>query len=283
MVVFHTINELQKGIRELNKSNGSIGFVPTMGALHKGHASLIEKCGEENDIIICSIFVNPTQFNDKTDLEKYPRTPEKDIELLKSAGCDILFMPSAEEIYPKNETANEPWKAIDFGMLDKVMEGKHRPGHFTGVAQVVYRLFEIAKPHKAYFGQKDFQQLAIIKHMTTALHLSIEIVPCEIIREKDGLAMSSRNVRLTEEERKIAPKIYELLCKAKEQSKTNSYAEVKEIITKEFNAIAAFGLEYFEIADTKTLLPLTEKTNAAIACVALKLDNVRLIDNIFLN
>lgn len=282
MVVFHTINELQKGIRELNKLNGSVGFVPTMGALHKGHASLIERCAKENDITICSIFVNPTQFNDKTDLEKYPRTPEKDIALLQNAGCDILFMPSADEIYPKNETANEPWKAIDFGMLDKVMEGEHRPGHFTGVAQVVYRLFDIVKPHRAYFGQKDFQQLAIIKHMTNALQLPIEIMPCDIIREQDGLAMSSRNVRLTAEERKIAPKIYELLCKAKDLSKTYSYTEVKEIITKDFNAIAAFGLEYFEIADTKTLLPITEKTNTAIASVALKLGNVRLIDNVMI-
>jgi pantoate--beta-alanine ligase len=194
-----TIAQLQEIILNHKKSGKTIGFVPTMGALHAGHISLIEKARAENNIVVCSIFVNPTQFNDPNDLIKYPRTPELDKQLLINAGCDILFSPAVDEMYPVKDE-----RVFDFGGLDKVMEGAHRPGHFNGVAQIVSKLFNAVKPDKAYFGKKDFQQLAIIKYITKQLNLPIQIIPCETMREPDGLAMSSRNIRLNSEERKQA-------------------------------------------------------------------------------
>jgi pantoate--beta-alanine ligase len=288
------VQELQDQLNIALKEHKSIGFVPTMGALHQGHLELVKRSKKENDITVCSIFVNPTQFNDPKDLEKYPRTLESDSELLKSVDCDIVFAPAVKEMYSEAELElkfrkieDKSWtkgKEVDFGQLDKVMEGAHRPGHFNGVAQVVSKLFRIVKPNRAYFGQKDFQQLAIIRSMTEQLGLPLEIIACPIVRETDGLAMSSRNTRLNPEERKIAPLISQTLFKVKEKLATHSFAELKEFAEKEIAKEPLMQLEYFEIADAGTLQPVTNRSQAksAVACIALKLGAVRLIDNILL-
>ena len=217
MQLFSKITEIKEFLSFQKKNSLKIGFVPTMGALHEGHISLLEKAKKENDICVCSIFVNPIQFNNNEDLKKYPRNIESDILYLKSVGCDVLFLPSEEEMYP------EPDKTIyDFNGLDKYMEGTFRPGHFNGVAVVVKKLFDIVEPNKAYFGEKDFQQLSIIKYLTKALELPVTIVPCTTMRENDGLAMSSRNKLLTPEERNIAPIIYQTLNSAKKNYKNYS-------------------------------------------------------------
>lgn len=273
-----TIKDLQQYLQEKILASKKIGFVPTMGALHKGHISLIDKARNENDIVICSIFVNPTQFNDPTDLEKYPRTPESDSELLKNAGCDVLFSPSIEEMYPEKDT-----RVFDFGGIDKVMEGKFRPGHFNGVAQIVTKLFDLIKPHNAYFGKKDFQQLTIIKHIVKTLNIPVNIIACETVREEDGLAMSSRNVRLNEEERKQATYISKALFFIKDNA--NNF-DLEELKVKALSILAPHSLiklEYLEIVDTETLLPVN-KINAGrtVACIAAFVGNVRLIDNISL-
>jgi pantoate--beta-alanine ligase len=292
MIVYNRIQELKKHLNIARSQGKTIGFVPTMGALHAGHIALVQKSKAENDITVCSIFVNPTQFNDLSDLEKYPRTLENDSRLLEAVDCDLIFAPEVLEMYTEAELALKlkkvedlAWtegKTIDFGILDKVMEGAHRPGHFNGVAQVVSKLFRIVEPHKAYFGQKDFQQLAIIRSMTKQLGMPIEIIGCPIVRESDGLAMSSRNVRLTEKERALAPLIYKTLHSVQQNASNSSIAELKAFAENEIKKEASMSLEYFEISDANTLEPIHElkAQQTAVACIALKLGAVRLIDNV---
>lgn len=294
MIIFNRILKLQNHLDIVQKQRKSVGFVPTMGALHEGHLALVKTSKSANDITVCSIFVNPTQFNDLSDLEKYPRTLENDSRLLKTVDCDIIFAPEVSEMYSKadlelklNKIEDRTWKegkTVDFGLLDKVMEGAHRPGHFNGVVQVVSKLFRIVRPDRAYFGQKDFQQLAIIRSMTKQLQLPVEIIGCPIIREKDGLAMSSRNVRLTAKERSVAPLIAKTLFKVKELKEAgHTVAELKAFAEKQIKSEPLMQLEYFEISDAETLQPLTAFTTAgAVACIALKLGDVRLIDNVIL-
>lgn len=273
-----TIKDLQQYLQEKIFASKKIGFVPTMGALHKGHISLIDKARNENDIVVCSIFVNPTQFNDPTDLEKYPRTPESDSELLKNAGCDVLFSPSIKEMYPEKDL-----RVFDFGGLDKVMEGKFRPGHFNGVAQIVTKLFDLIKPHNAYFGKKDFQQLTIIKYIVKTLNIPVNIIACETVREEDGLAMSSRNVRLNKEERKQATYLSKALFFIKDNANNFDLEELKLKALAILAPHSLIKLEYFEIVDTETLLPVNKiNSGRTVACIAAFVGNVRLIDNISL-
>lgn len=266
---------------KLRAEGKKVGFVPTMGALHEGHIFLVKQARAQNDIVVASIFVNPTQFNNKNDLLHYPRTLDADRKLLEEAGCDFLFVPEVHEMYP--DGVEEKGAKIDLGGLDEVMEGAHRPGHFAGVIQVVKKLFDAIGPCKAYFGEKDFQQLAVIRRMVKEWKMPQEIIPCPIVREKDGLAMSSRNMRLTPEERKIAPAISKALFKAKEAWKDHSVAEIKEIVTAVINSQPLLKLEYFEIADINTLQPAKEdQKRNVVACIAVHLGAVRLIDNIVL-
>lgn len=273
-----TIAQLQKILSNFKKSGKSIGFVPTMGALHAGHISLIEKAKSENDLVVCSIFVNPTQFNDPKDLLKYPRTPEHDKQLLLKAGCDILFSPAVDEMYPEKDN-----RVFDFGGLDKVMEGIHRPGHFNGVAQIVSKLFDAVKPNKAYFGKKDFQQLVIIKHITKQLNLPIEIIACETVRENDGLAMSSRNMLLNNNERTQAIQLYKALSFVKQNASVLSVNELKEKVNEMLSDFNLIKTEYFEIVDADTLQTVNKIVpGKTVACIAAFVGNVRLIDNISL-
>lgn len=277
MNVFNFIVDIQRFVEEKHNLGLKVGFVPTMGALHEGHLSLINRAKKENDIVVCSVFVNPIQFNNPADLEKYPRTPEKDIEKLEQAGCDAVFMPTAEEMYP-----NTVEDHYDFGDLERVMEGACRPGHFNGVAIVVRKLFEIVTPNKAYFGEKDFQQLAIINKMVSDLNMNLEIVPCPIIRENDGLAMSSRNVRLNEAERAIAPKIFATLNDSITKKDVMSPAEMKKYALTKYAEIKEFDVEYVEITDEINLKSLENwnECDHARIFVALQLGPVRLIDNV---
>ncbi len=279
MKTFETISELRQHLSKFRKESKSIGFVPTMGALHEGHLSLLREAREENDIVVCSIFVNPVQFNNPSDLEHYPRTLASDKEKLEEAQCDVLFNPTEKEMYP------EPVKeTFDFGDLDKVMEGVHRPGHFNGVAIVVKRLFEIVEPTRAYFGLKDYQQLLIVHRLTKDYNIPVEIVPCPIVREENGLAMSSRNDRLTNAERKQAALIHQTLKMVKIKSGFATIKEVKEYVDQQFRKPNNMKLEYFEIVDMYTLQPLQTwaQSNTVIACIAMWIGNVRLIDNIIL-
>jgi pantoate--beta-alanine ligase len=277
MEVKHTISELQQAIATCRSKQKSVGFVPTMGALHQGHLALIERAGVENDVVIVSIFVNPTQFNDKKDLMRYPRVLENDVELLKSTPCNFVFAPEVESIYPEPDT-----RIFDFGNLDKVMEGKFRPGHFNGVAQVVSRLFDIVKPDKAYFGKKDFQQLAIIQEMTRMLNYKIGIVPCQIVREADGLAMSSRNMLLTSEQRVAAVTISKTLFKAVEMVNQHNIGEVINWVTSKIDENPHLETEYFDIVDDKTLASIAnwDESLNKTGCIAVKCGEIRLIDNI---
>ena len=280
MLLFKTVADLQIHIAQQKQNGHTIGFVPTMGALHQGHLSLMKQSINENEITICSIFVNPTQFNDSEDLQKYPRTIEKDIELLTLTGVDILFLPEVDEVYPKN------WQtpSFDFQGLDELMEGEHRPGHFAGVAEVVYRLLDIVKPTTLYMGQKDYQQWRIIQSMLTQLNSNIRLKRCAIEREIDGLAMSSRNVRLPEEARMIAPNINKILELARQDIVTLSIQEVIFNARKRLNEVTNFTLDYFEIVDGQTLKRVENKdsTTSLVACTAVYLANIRLIDNIIL-
>lgn len=277
MKVFNFIVDVQRFVEEKHNLGLKIGFVPTMGALHEGHLSLINRAKKDNDIVVCSVFVNPIQFNNPADLEKYPRTPEKDIEKLEQAGCDAVFMPTAEEMYP-----NKVEDHYDFGDLERVMEGACRPGHFNGVAIVVRKLFEIVTPNRAYFGEKDFQQLAIINKMVSDLNMNLEIVPCPIVREKDGLAMSSRNVRLNETERAIAPKIFATLNDSITKKDVMSPAEMKNYALKKYAELKEFDVEYVEITDEINLKSIEnwDECDHARIFVALQLGPVRLIDNV---
>lgn len=275
MEVFTTIADLKATIGR-HKTNGlTVGLVPTMGALHEGHLSLIRKAKEHCDVVVASIFVNPIQFNNADDLRTYPRTLEADCEKLQTVGCDMVLAPSVEEMYPEPVT-----ETYNFGELETVMEGPRRPGHFAGVAAVVRRLFEIVEPAKAFFGEKDFQQLAIIRRLVEQLSLPLEIVPCPIVRAEDGLALSSRNMRLSEEARQIAPKIYATLKKAVEKSQSQTIDEVKHFVTDTLKSLTVFDPEYFEIVNDTTLQPITDWTDACgvVGCIAVWLDGVRLID-----
>lgn len=274
---------LIRGIVDLQKELApfagvkKIGFVPTMGALHQGHISLVKESLKNNDITVVSIFVNPTQFNDKGDFEKYPRTIEKDSELLGSVGVDIVFVPSDKEIYPEPDT-----RQFDFGLLDKVMEGEHRPGHFNGVAQIVSRLFDIVKPNNAYFGEKDFQQLAIIRAMVKQMNLPVTIVGMPIVREDSGLAMSSRNERLTNEQRKKAIEISQALKNSVSISHTKTVNETVNEVIDRINKVDNLKVEYYDIVDGDTLQPISnwKDTQYAVGCIAVFCGEVRLIDNI---
>jgi len=277
MKILKTITETHSYLNSLRDENKSIGFVPTMGDLHQGHLELLSRSKKENEASVCSIFVNPIQFNNLEDLKKYPRTIESDIEKLKSVHCDVLFVPDVQEMYPEDNK-----KQYDFGLLEKVMEGKFRPGHFNGVAVVVKLLFDIIEPNRAYFGEKDFQQLAIINAMVKQENLKIEIVPCAIVREKDGLAMSSRNVRLTSKEREIAPIIYKTLDSVKNKKNKQSIQELSDWAKSELNMIPGMEVEYFEIVNTENLQAIKsfDDSQHSVACVATYLGDVRLIDNI---
>ncbi len=280
MQVVNSKKELQEIIYNLKKEGKLIGFVPTMGALHLGHLSLIETSKKQCDYTVCSIFVNPTQFNDKEDYEKYPRNFDQDLKLLEQVNCDIVFLPSEREMYPKADH-----REFNFGHIAEVMEGAHRPGHFNGVAQIVSKLFDAVPADKAFFGQKDFQQYVIIKDMVRQLSLDIEIVPCPIIREKTGLAMSSRNERLSKTERKIAAQIYKILNWSKDSYLQFTVSDLKKAVIDKFVEIKELDLEYFEIVEDENLKVIENwNTNKKIvACVAIFCGNVRLIDNIVFN
>ncbi len=276
MIVYNTKTDLARHLEKLRGQGLTIGLVPTMGALHKGHLSLVERSSRENDATVVSIFVNPTQFNDSSDLEMYPRTPAKDLELLEKHLVDLLFMPSVEEMYPEPDL-----RSFDLQGLDLVMEGACRKGHFNGVAQIVSKLFETVKPQNAYFGQKDFQQLVIIKHLVKIMGLEIKIVACPIIRESDGLAMSSRNVRLSPQDREIAPFIYQTLSMASLLRTELSPAGVKAWVREAFDKQPRFKLDYFEIVEDKALRTVEAWSDAVnkVGCIAVVLGRVRLIDN----
>jgi pantoate--beta-alanine ligase len=279
VLILTKISQLQAFLTEKRVQGSSIGFVPTMGALHAGHISLITASKKASDVTICSIFVNPTQFNDKKDLERYPKTPENDIIMLEKAGCDAVFMPDAEEIYPKEDK-----RQFDFGQLDKVLEGAHRPGHFNGVAQVVSILFDLVQPDKAFFGSKDYQQVMIIKALVKQLNYKIEIVPCPIIREKDGLAMSSRNTLLTPEERKAASIIPFVMNEISELRKKGSDISILKKHVEEKLKDPIYKLDYFSVCDADTLkeLNLFSEAKSHVALIACFVGRIRLIDNIYL-
>ncbi len=275
MIVIEKIAELQAYIKE--KAAKSVGFVPTMGALHDGHISLITRCVAENDLCVASVFVNPTQFNDKADLERYPRTPEADCAMLEKAGCDVVFMPTVQEMYPEEDT-----RQFNFGSLETVMEGKYRPGHFNGVAQIVSKLFDAVQPHKAYFGEKDFQQVAIIRAMVAQLNYPIQIIACPIIREESGLARSSRNTLLTDEQRKKAALIAQVLAKSTTFVHSKSVSATIDWVEEQFKDDAEFRMDYYEIVDGNSLQPVQnwEDSEFIVGCIAVYCGKIRLIDNI---
>lgn len=276
MEIIRTIAELKAKL-DTARSKGSIGLVPTMGALHAGHASLIERARRENDTVVVSVFVNPTQFNNPTDLATYPRTEEADAALLEKFGADYAFMPSVEEVYPEPDT-----RVFDLGPVADVMEGAMRPGHFNGVAQIVSKLFDFTRPTRAYFGEKDFQQIAVIRRMVELEGFDLEIVDCPIKREEDGLAMSSRNVRLTPEQRAIAPAIHRTLASSLDWAKDHSVEETKRYVVDEINSFPHMNVEYYEIVDALTMQPVKDwaDTESAVGCVTVFCGDVRLIDNI---
>ena len=281
MKVIQKIVELQNELFSYRKNNKTIGLVPTMGALHAGHASLVKQSVKENDVTVVSVFLNPTQFNDKGDLERYPRTLEADCQLLEACGADYVFAPTVEDIYPKPDN-----RQFEFSPQSTVMEGAKRPGHFKGVCQVVSRLFYIVRPDRAYFGEKDWQQIAVIKRLVDFIGMkdSITIVECPIVREQDGLAMSSRNMLLTADERAIAPKIYEALRKSVDYSRSHSVAETQEKVVNEINTVDGLEVEYFEIVDGKTLLAVDDWTSehGVVGCITVYcgMTPIRLIDHI---
>lgn len=277
MKVIRTIVELRDVLDAYRKNGKKIGLVPTMGALHAGHASLVERSVAQNDVTVVSIFVNPTQFNDKNDLMNYPRNLDADCALLEGVGAQIAFAPEVAEMYPEPDT-----RVFSFAPLDEVMEGPFRPGHFNGVAQIVSKLFYAVEPHRAYFGEKDFQQLAIIREMVRQLGLRLEIIGCPIVREADGLAMSSRNMLLTPEERTRALKISRTLFASLEYAKENTLQQTKAFVEEAINATEGFKLEYYQIVDGRTLQPVGQwdDSDYIVGCIALFCGKIRLIDNI---
>lgn len=275
MKAFATVNELREALRTVR--NGKVGFVPTMGALHEGHISLVERARKECDAVVVSVFVNPTQFNDKTDLKNYPRTPEADAAMLEAAGVDYVLFPTVEEIYPEPDT-----RVFEFGLVDKVMEGATRPGHFNGVAQVVSRLFAIVEPDKAYFGEKDFQQIAVIRAMVAQLGLKVEIVDCPIIRDTDGLARSSRNTLLDKAHRAAAPHIYEVLSAAASKTGEMTPDELSAWVVEQVNAEPLLETIYFQAVDAQTMQQVHswDESPRIQGCIAVQAGAIRLIDNI---
>jgi len=282
MLIFNKKSDLSAFLRPFIKQNKSIGFVPTMGALHKGHLSLLKKSLTENNITVMSIFVNPTQFNNEEDLDKYPRTLKRDVKIMQDLSNSIIvYAPDVEDIYEGNTSSEH----FDYDGLENQMEGKHRPGHFDGVGTIVKRLFEIVQPNKAYFGEKDFQQLQIVKKLVSKYNIPVEVIGCPIHREPNGLAMSSRNERLSSIAKEKAAIIYQTLSDAKKFFQTNSAEETILFVENEFKKHPEFQLEYFEIADEATLIPVSEKeTNKKYrGFIAIFIENIRLIDNISLN
>ncbi|WP_431423925.1 pantoate--beta-alanine ligase [Bacteroides hominis] len=277
MKVIHTIKDLQAELSVLKAQGKKVGLVPTMGALHAGHASLVKRSVNENEVTVVSVFVNPTQFNDKNDLVKYPRTLDADCKLLEDCGATYAFAPSVEEMYPEPDT-----RQFSYAPLDTVMEGAFRPGHFNGVCQIVSKLFEAVKPHRAYFGEKDFQQLAIIREMVRQMQFDLEIVGCPIVREEDGLALSSRNARLSAEERENALKISQTLFKSRTFAATHTVSETQKFVEDAIVAAPGLRLEYFEVVDGNTLQKVGnwDQTSYAVGCITVFCGDVRLIDNI---
>lgn len=277
MKVLRTVNELREAMEHHRSLRHSIGLVPTMGALHQGHLSLVKRARKDNDIVVTSVFVNPTQFNNPDDLRTYPRTEEADCRLLEEAGVDYAFIPSVYEIYPEPDT-----RVFDLGPVAEVMEGAMRPGHFNGVAQIVSKLFAMVQPTRAYFGEKDYQQIAVIRRMVELEGFDLEIVACPIIRHDDGLAMSSRNVRLTPEQRAIAPAIHRTLVESLELKPSRTVEEVKRFVTETIDALPQMRTEYYEIVNADTMQPITDwdQAKTAVGCVTVYCGDVRLIDNI---
>lgn len=280
MEIIRTIEGLKKAVSEAKAAGKSVGLVPTMGALHAGHRSLVERARRENDFVVVSVFVNPTQFNNPDDLRTYPRTEEADAAMLEACGVDCAFIPSAEEIYPEPDT-----RVFDLGPVAEVMEGPMRPGHFNGVAQIVSKLFDMVQPTRAYFGEKDFQQIAVIKRMVELEGFDLQIVPCPIVREADGLAMSSRNVRLTPEGRSIAPKIHEILLASRDLKDAGMEpVEVAARTAQAINDVSGLEVEYYTIVDAVTMQPIEKWSDAgvdgSVGCVTVYCGDVRLIDNI---
>lgn len=277
MLVVDTIEQLRSHLAAARAEGKSVGLVPTMGALHEGHASLVERSVAENKVTVVSVFVNPTQFNDKGDLERYPRTLDADCLLLERLGVDYVFAPSVEEVYPEPDT-----RVFDFTPLDKVMEGIYRPGHFNGVAQIVSKLFVYVEPNRAYFGEKDFQQLAIIREMVRQMGFNLEIIGCPIVREQDGLALSSRNALLSDEQRHTALAISKMLFASVEYAKTHTLPETKRMVEEAIAATDGLELEYYEIVDGNTLQPIAswDDTAYVVGCITVYCGKVRLIDNI---
>lgn len=280
MHIIESVKELTQVVATAKQQGKKIGLVPTMGALHEGHLSLVKKSLDENDITIVSIFVNPTQFNNPVDLERYPRREQEDFKLLAREGVDIAFAPSVEEIYPVDMVDA---REFNLGNVAEVMEGKHRPGHFQGVAQIVNKLFLLCRPYRAYFGMKDFQQIIVIKEMVKSEGLDVEIIACPIVRDEDGLALSSRNLLLDEAQRKAAPEIYFTLQKSVEYSHSHSVEETKRKVVDTLNNIPGFRVEYFEIVNGETLVPMDEWSEAPfiVGCITVYVGEIRLIDNIF--
>lgn len=279
MEIVRTVARLKDMVSEARKENKTIGLVPTMGALHAGHISLVDRARRENDVVVVSVFVNPTQFNNAEDLATYPRTEEADCEKLEKAGVDVAFIPSVKEMYPEPDTRH-----FQLGAVAEVMEGAMRPGHFNGVAQVVSKLFAAVNPHRAYFGEKDFQQIAVIRRMVELEGFNLEIVDCPICREADGLAMSSRNTRLTDEQRHVAPCIHKTLAESVEWAKNHSLAETKRYVIDKINGFPYMEVEYYEIVDPGTMQPVADWNDAEgghpVGCVTAYCGKVRLIDNI---
>ena len=279
MKIINTVNELKFVLNNYRAENKTIGLVPTMGALHEGHISLVQRSVEENDVTVVSIFVNPTQFNDKKDLEKYPRTLDADCALLEANNTTIVFAPTVQEVYPEPDT-----RTFSYPPTDTVMEGAFRPGHFNGVCQIVSKLFMYVEPHKAYFGEKDFQQIAVIKAMVNDLKFPLQICPCPIVREKDGLALSSRNTLLSDEERHIALNISRTLFASLDYAKSHTLEETKTWVINSIDAIEGPRVEYYEIVDGNTLGSLNEWTDSdyIVGCITVFCGSipVRLIDNI---
>lgn len=275
----YTIAELQAELREARKAGRTVGLVPTMGALHEGHASLVRRSVSENGTTVVSVFLNPTQFNDKTDLEKYPRTLEADCALLEVCGATVVFAPSVEEIYPEPDT-----RVFSYPPTDSVMEGAFRPGHFNGVCQIVSKLFMMVEPDRAYFGEKDFQQIAVIRRMVDDFGMKLEIVPCPVIREESGLAMSSRNTLLSAEERQIASHIYRTLAESRQWAKEDSVSSVHDRVVNTLNEVPGLEVQYYNIVDGKTLADVTswDESNDIVGCITVFCGSqpIRLIDHI---
>lgn len=278
MKVIRTVEELKSVVGALKAEGKSVGLVPTMGALHDGHVSLMEKARGDNDVVVVSVFVNPTQFNNPDDLRTYPRTEEADCARMRDAGVDIAFIPSVEEIYPEPDN-----RVFDLGKVAEVMEGAMRPGHFNGVAQIVSKLFRMVEPTRAYFGEKDFQQIAVIRRMVEIEGFkNLEIVDCPIKREADGLALSSRNVRLTPHQREIAPNIHRIMVESLDKARDCSVEEIKRSVIDAVNAYPEMDVEYYEIVNAADMQPITDWSQAtqAVGCITVYLGDVRLIDNI---